>query len=235
MDKQCMQAVMDLSTPIHYLLSDLEQHSYSYQEVIIEIEQHLASYKKSLYDLGLMANQVDVIVYATAAMADEIVMRSTWSNKTAWARQPLCVRLFGDAHAGMNFFKKIRTLSERPVTNALPLWYYWRCIQLGFEGQYRNTNGQEIKSILMMLELGLKEAGFVAGKQQTITNFSQPDSGIFRIAWPIHRYIVIATFLCSLLVFAAYNFIFYQDINHLYEFIQTNAVYLQNKSKFITP
>src|SRR5690554_3839450 len=95
MDHQKMQIIMDLSAPVHHLVSDLEQYPRTCKEVVAEIEQHLVQCRKTLTGLGLTVGQVENIVYATAALADEVVMRSGWGKKAEWARHPLCVELFG--------------------------------------------------------------------------------------------------------------------------------------------
>lgn len=235
MDSRSMQAIMDLSAPIHYLVSDLGQYPRNCAEVMAEIEEHFVHYRKALAGLGLTSEQVESVVYATAAVADEVVMRSAWSNKAEWARHPLCVRLFGDARAGRHFFDRIHALREAPVTNALPLWHYWRCIQLGFEGQYRNTDGRALRDTLLAVESGLREAGFVPGQHQDERVQSRQSSGIRRSAWPLHRYLLLSILLLPILIFAAYDLVFYETINQLYQFIQVSAENLQHKSKFIMP
>jgi len=235
MDSRKMQIIMDLSAPVHHLVSDLDQYPRNCMDVVAEIEQHLAHSRKTLFDQGLTTDQIDNLVYATAALTDEVVMRSEWSNKAEWARYPLCVKLFGDARAGRHFFDRIQALRDTPITNALPLWHYWRCLQLGFEGQYRNSDGRALRDILLTLESGLKEAGFLPGQYKIEKLPSRQTSGMARAVWPLHRYLLIGVLALPLLVFLTSDLVFHEKINSLQNYIQVNADNLQHKSKFIMP
>ncbi|RUO33739.1 DotU family type IV/VI secretion system protein [Aliidiomarina soli] len=235
MNKHSMQVIMDLSSPVHYLVSDLGQYPRQYNEVMAEINEHIGHSRSVLAEIGLSDEQVDAIVYATAALADEIVMRSAWKDKAQWARQPLCVRLFGDARAGRHFFDRVHTLRAAPVTNALPLWHFWRCIQLGFEGQYRNTDGRALRDVVLSLESGLSEAGFIPSASTAPSDTVLQESGWARPAWPLHRYLLVSAIVLPVLIFSVSDLILFGTLEQLHNFIQSHADNLQTKSGFITP
>lgn len=235
MDKDSLQAIMELSSPVYSLATDLEQYPRDFNTVLAEIEAHLQYKRRELEQRGLSEAQVDAIVYATAALVDEIIMRSSWTQKAAWSRRPLCVRLFNDARAGHNFFERVHALRAAPVTNALPLWHYWRCIQLGFQGQYRGSDGRSLRDVVLSLESGLAEAGFTPA---TVTE-PQPDiepSAVFaRPAWPLHRYVLLSALIFPLLIFTVSDLILFGTFEQLHDFVLAHAERLQTTSRFITP
>jgi len=235
MKYQTMHLILELSSPIYHLVSKLEHSSFSCADVLKEIDEHILVHKSKLVNEGLSADQIDHIVYATLALADELVMRSQWSQRAEWARKPLCVRYYGDAFAGRHFFERIHSLRDAPVSNSLPLWHYWRCLQLGFEGQHRNSDGRVLRDTLLSLETGLKEAGFTAKKTPHFVFSAGSIKGVMSPKWPAWRYMAVAIFAVPTLLLLTNDLLFMESVSHFNVFLQAGSESLLGKLQKINP
>lgn len=229
MKHQDMHLILELSAPIHHLVSKLEHSSFTCAQVMDDVDKHISVYRTKLAELGLTVDQVNTIIYATSAFADELVMRSKWAHRTEWARRPLCVHYFNDAHAGRHFFERIHLLRDAPVSNALPLWHYWRCLQMGFEGQYRNSDGRILRDTLLSLETGLKEAGFSAHKTPELKFDVGSKKGVMRPAWPVWRYLAIAILAVPVTLLLINDILFYESISQFNGFLEAGSESLYEK------
>ena len=86
--------------------------------------------------------------YAVAAFLDEMVMNSRWPEKHRWASQMLQYELFGTQVAGVEFFDYLDTVRRKLPLNTDLLEVYYRCLALGFQGQYRLAGREKLKALI---------------------------------------------------------------------------------------
>lgn len=77
--------------------------------------------------------EVEEARFALVAWADETILRSDWSGREEWLREPLQLQLFRTNRAGDEFYEHLARL--RPdQSHAREI--YFLCLVHGFEGQY---------------------------------------------------------------------------------------------------
>ncbi len=78
--------------------------------------------------------------YAYAALTDEILLRTAWRGRTAWQDHLLEVKLFQTNVAGERLFARIAASTSMDNPQLLYIAdIYLQCLNLGFQGQYRDT------------------------------------------------------------------------------------------------
>lgn len=81
----------------------------------------------------LPPGEVDEARFALVAWVDEIVLRSSWSGRDAWEREPLQLQLFATNKAGDEFYDHLeRLLPDQLAAREI----YFLCLAMGFEGAY---------------------------------------------------------------------------------------------------
>lgn len=100
---------------------------------------------------------IDHACYALAALIDETVMTSSWSGRDAWMANPLQLTLFGEHLAGEGFFERLQNLQEQGESALVPLEIYFLCLQLGFQGQYRDGDEAVLRRIVLSVKNQLCE------------------------------------------------------------------------------
>lgn len=85
---------------------------------------------------GASLDDIDAAKYAFCAAVDEIILRSGFPLREAWARRTLQLSLFGDQLAGENFFIRLEALRARGVAHLQALEVFHMCLMLGFQGRY---------------------------------------------------------------------------------------------------
>jgi type VI secretion system protein ImpK len=93
--------------------------------------------------------------FALVAWADEMVLKSSWSGRDDWQREPLQVQLFRTNKAGNEFYDHLAQL--RPDQTAAREIYFL-CLLLGFEGQYMGHEGDRRAIVQQQYDL-LRVAG----------------------------------------------------------------------------
>ena len=83
--------------------------------------------------LQLPPEEVEEARFALVAWADETILKSTWSGREEWLREPLQLQLFRTNRAGDEFYDHLAAL--RPDQN-YAREVYFLCLCLGFEGGY---------------------------------------------------------------------------------------------------
>jgi type VI secretion system protein ImpK len=77
--------------------------------------------------------------YVMAALADELILSSNWSQKSSWTL--LETRLFQTHASGEVFFQRLDQILHQPVTADSDLEHiYFYALSLGFRGKYRGAN-----------------------------------------------------------------------------------------------
>jgi type VI secretion system protein ImpK len=85
--------------------------------------------------LGIAAVDLAEARYALVAFMDEQVLRSSWSRRDDWMKQPLQLLLYQESAAGENFFVRLRALLQT-ADRAAAIRAYGLCLALGFRGAY---------------------------------------------------------------------------------------------------
>ncbi len=96
--------------------------------------------------LGIAANDLAEARYALVAFIDEQVLRSSWSRRADWMKQPLQLVVYQESAAGENFFVRLRALLQM-ADRVVAIQAYGICLALGFRGAYGRS--QDSRPLLM--------------------------------------------------------------------------------------
>jgi type VI secretion system protein ImpK len=141
--------------------------------------------------------------FALVAWADEVLLKSSWSGRDDWQREPLQLQLFRTNRAGNEFYDHLACL--RPDQMAAREIYFL-CLLLGFEGQYMGHEGDRRAIVQQQFEL-LRVAGraLVLSREEWLAPpayemaIQLPPARRGRV-WPL----LLAFVLAAVAVFAAY-------------------------------
>lgn len=97
---------------------------------------------KKAREAGYSDQEAKLILYALAALADEVMMASGGALREYWATQPMQLLLFNENVAGERFFEHLETVRER-VQYVDVLRVYYLCLLFGFRGRY-GVRGTEV-------------------------------------------------------------------------------------------
>ena len=113
------------------------------------VRRALEEFRAQARRAGAGQEEIEAAEYALVAFTDEMVVRSNWSEKDAWLRDPLEKEVFGTAIAGEEFFARLGGLGDamRPV-----LALYYLCLILGFEGKYQRTNPKNHQGLIEVID-----------------------------------------------------------------------------------
>jgi type VI secretion system protein ImpK len=83
--------------------------------------------------------------YLKAALADEVLLRQHWSGRDIWSQHLLEASMFRSSVAGQKVFDDIKQLlrAREPAQRTLAQLYLFT-LALGFQGQYRDQNAQDL-------------------------------------------------------------------------------------------
>jgi len=93
---------------------------------------------------NIALDDIDAAKYAFCAAVDEIILRSQFSLREAWARRTLQLTLFGDQLAGENFFIRLEALRARGAAHVQALEVFHMCLLLGFQGRYMIEGSEKL-------------------------------------------------------------------------------------------
>lgn len=89
---------------------------------------------------GIDAQDAREATYALSVLLDGQVAESEWLARTQWATEPLGMTLHHDPDAGVNFFRKAESFTERQSELKA---VYLVCLALGYQGQYAQLPPEE--------------------------------------------------------------------------------------------
>lgn len=152
-------------------------------DVSLDFRERLINYfmdfERESYSKSLPAKKIEDIKYALAALADECIMNSQWSEKLSWMRRSLQLQFFGDHSAGEGFFERLSQLRQAGVVEIEVLEIYVLCLQLGFKGIYRFKDNLQWTTLLSSLEnqvemtRGKTEVGLVLSQSQLLEEYKK--------------------------------------------------------------
>lgn len=114
----------------------------------IRLEQLFHEADKRGVDLGFSRDVLDDARFAVVAFLDEMILSSPWPQREEWALQPLQFRFFGTRIAGEEFFTKLNTIRRAMPINMTLLEIFYSCLVLGFEGQYKLEDRENLKGLI---------------------------------------------------------------------------------------
>lgn len=134
---------MSAATPVLMLAAGLrgtEEHrdvDGLYHHLVDEIR----AYEDRARDGGCDERTIGEARYVLCTFIDEVVMNTPWGNQSLWASEPLLLRFEGSTKGGEVVFRMIDDQVDSREPDATLLEFLYVCLSLGFEGQYRVTDG----------------------------------------------------------------------------------------------
>ncbi|SON52145.1 type IVB secretion system protein IcmH/DotU [Vibrio tapetis] len=139
---------------------------------------------------------IDKLCFLYAVVIDEFIIYSQWGEKRGWENKTLLSQLFGMRNGGELFFSVAEKAIRQPhkLIDLLEIIYLF--INIGFKGQYRGQNSEQLKIFTHQLE-------------QLISQYRQP-SKVFchtriklpKIRQPIRkqRFVSLTLLFCGLVI-----------------------------------
>jgi len=97
---------------------------------------------------GISSEDILSARFALTAFIDEVINRSDWRGKPAWAQNPLSLEFFNTNNAGVEFFTNFDALRQRPDAKTDLLEVYYTCVALGFEGKYAISDPRQLQNLI---------------------------------------------------------------------------------------
>jgi type VI secretion system protein ImpK len=94
--------------------------------------------------------EVEEARFALVAWVDEVVLRSDWSGRDVWEREPLQLQLFATNRAGDQFYEHLERL---PPDLLAAREIYFLCLAMGFEGAYVGREADRHALMLRQYEM----------------------------------------------------------------------------------
>jgi type VI secretion system protein ImpK len=116
-----------------------------------KMTQFLDEFGRGAKKQGASPDDIDASKYAFCAAVDEIILRSTFAIRDAWARRPLQLTLFGDQLAGENFYIRLEGLRSRGGSHLQALEVFHMCLLLGFQGRYIMEGAEKLNYLTSRL------------------------------------------------------------------------------------
>lgn len=94
--------------------------------------------------------EVEEARFALVGWADEMILKSSWSGREEWLREPLQLQLFRTNRAGDEFYDHLAAL--RPEQNHAREVFFL-CLCLGFEGGYAGRDADRAELTRQQFEM----------------------------------------------------------------------------------
>lgn len=126
-----------------------------------QLRMSLDRARTELLQSGVAPHDVDDIVYALVALADEQILVRGGALRDYWLPRLLQLQMFNENVAGENFFHRLARLIGAPGRESA-LKVYYLCLLFGFQGRYRVRGGStEIEMLSEQVMAALLRAGAV--------------------------------------------------------------------------
>ena len=128
------------TSPLFLYLSTFWRSAASSRATQQEVKEQLLAIFEKIADEcrrePRLAPLYERIHYALVAAADQIVLSSTWPERTKWALAPLEKDLFKKLEGGKRFFRLVDEVLQEPTAEAAEIAEcLFQCIALGFRGE----------------------------------------------------------------------------------------------------
>jgi type VI secretion system protein ImpK len=90
---------------------------------------------------GIPSEKIIAARYVLCTLIDETATSTPWGASGAWAQRGLLALFHGEVGGGEKSFQLLARLAENPQANQDLLELMYVCLQLGFEGRYRISDG----------------------------------------------------------------------------------------------
>jgi type VI secretion system protein ImpK len=105
------------------------------------ILQAIGAFDAAMQSLPVDQHDALVAKYALCGTVDDIVQNLPDIDQGFWRNQPLVARFFAKRDSNVGFFQEAQKAIQSPATRYNLLEFMLTCLNLGFQGQYRNTPG----------------------------------------------------------------------------------------------
>jgi type VI secretion system protein ImpK len=110
--------------------------------------------------------------YLKAALADEVLLRQDWPGRQIWSQHLLEASMFRSSVAGEKVFDDIKQLlrAREPAQRTLAQLYLFT-LALGFQGQYRGQNAQDLLTSLRkeLFQFVFQRQADLAGRDRVLS------------------------------------------------------------------
>jgi len=128
---------------------------------------------------GISSEDILSARFALTAFVDEVINRSDWRGKTAWAQNPLSLEFFNTNNAGVEFFTNFEALRQRPDAKTDLLEIYYTCVALGFEGKYAISDPRQLQTLI---ETTARELERIRGRATGLSpHWEPPEEALTRM------------------------------------------------------
>jgi type VI secretion system protein ImpK len=139
-----MDIVDELTSETFNALNQLREYDgpIGSPELIYErVTGYLEGIRERAKEMQIADRDVQDILYALVALADEIAMTKPEPLRGEWVGRPLQLQYFNENLAGENFFVRLEALRrDRRRIDVLRIYYL--CLLFGFQGRYAIRGGE---------------------------------------------------------------------------------------------
>lgn len=194
------QTLLDLMYDGFYALFMLKNGNPALDagEFAARMSQFLDEFGRAARRQGASSDDIDAAKYAFCAAVDEIILRSAFSIRDAWARHPLQLTMFGDQLAGENFYNRLEALRQRGSAHLQALEVFHMCLLLGFQGRYALEGSEKLNYYTSRLG---EEIARMKGKRGGFAPYAErPDQVVHRLRHDVPLWVVFTVFalICAL-------------------------------------
>lgn len=120
------------------------------------LAQGIRQFEAQARTAGVPTEKIVAARYALCTLIDETATSTPLGASGAWAHQGLLALFHGETGGGEKFFQLLARLAENPQANLDLLELLYVCLEFGFEGRYRVTEGgqrqlEAIRQRLLMI------------------------------------------------------------------------------------
>ncbi len=105
------------------------------------VMQAISRFEQTVQSLPVDQHDALVAKYALCGTVDDIAQNLPDIDQAFWRSQPLVSRFFAKRDSNVGFFQEAQKAIQSPATRYNLLEFMLICLNLGFEGQYRNRPG----------------------------------------------------------------------------------------------
>lgn len=117
--------------------------------------QWLDDASEALTKAGFSNSNREHMIYTLCALMDESVLNRNMQTKDsgyqAWLENPLQAKYFNTLTAGENLWERIRQALNEPAADPAVLTCFYRALQLGFRGCYRQQDDERREDVVKNL------------------------------------------------------------------------------------
>lgn len=173
-------------------------------DLAASVNRFLADFDRKAKAISVSAEDIHLAKFAFCATADEVILRSNFAIRDAWARRPLQLALFGEQLAGETFFTRLEELRARGSSHVQALEVFHMCLLLGFEGKYMIEGTEKLN--YLTARLGDEIAAMKGKRAAFAPHWERPDTVAHQLKSETPLWVIGSVFsLLALLAFMGLN------------------------------